>query len=343
MGGAGTSLPHPELAAVVEEARPLVYDDPPDPAWDLPDHVRSGSALIALGKRLVVVQDDIHALALVGLEPWSVGPLLLPPGPGGSRRFDDFRGNKALKLDLEAGFILEGAGPPFLLALGSGSTPRREVAARVDLRGDSVGPARLIPLPGLYANLREITAFSGSELNLEGAFQVGGRVGLVNRGNGAAAGGQAPTDAVGWLALEPFMRYLDAPESEPPPPLLDVVSWDLGQVEGVRLTFTDALPLPTGKSLLYLAAAEDSPDAVQDGPVLGGAVGVLGTDGGRWARIRNMDGSWSRAKVEGLAPDPFRPGRILAVTDPDGAWEPAELLRIRLDGPWGLESLAPPG
>jgi hypothetical protein len=52
-------------------------------------------------------------------------PLLLPQGEGGRRQFDDRLGNKAAKLDLEAGVVLPDGR---FVALGSGSTARREHA-----------------------------------------------------------------------------------------------------------------------------------------------------------------------------------------------------------------------
>ena len=65
----------------------------------------------------------------------------------------------------------------------------------------------------------------------------------------------------------------------PPPPIRNVVRYDLGRVGDVRLTFTDAIDIgatDTGEGrALFLATAEDSPDAVRDGAVLGTVIGLL--------------------------------------------------------------------
>ena len=48
------------------------------------------------------MQDDTLALAILDAAAGSIEPILLPDGPDGARAFDDLRGNKAFKLDLEA-------------------------------------------------------------------------------------------------------------------------------------------------------------------------------------------------------------------------------------------------
>ena len=50
--------------------------------------------------------------------------------------------------------------------------------------------------------------------------------------------------------------------------------YDLGTVRGVALAVTDAVALPGGR-MLVAAAAEDTPNAVDDGPVVGAALALL--------------------------------------------------------------------
>ena len=142
----------------------------PDPALDRPAHVRDGSGVALLGRRLAVVQDDANFLALVEPRSGVVDAVPLPAGPGGLRQFDDGRANKADKLDLEACVAVpdDERGGLRLLAFGSGSTARRERVA--EARGlDGAAPAlTLHELPAFYAALRAVPAFAGSELNVEG-------------------------------------------------------------------------------------------------------------------------------------------------------------------------------
>ena len=83
----------------------------------------------------------------------------------------------------------------------------------------------------------------------------------------------------------------------------------------------------------YLAVAEDTPNAIDDGPIVGAAVGVVAGSRARYARIAGPDGAPSVHKFEGIALDPGgRRGWL--VTDPDDEDEPAQLCRLELAGPW---------
>jgi hypothetical protein len=119
--------------------------------------------------------------------------------------------------------------------------------------------------------------------------------------------------------------------------VIEISRWDLGGVprpDGrlVPLSFTDAAPGPDGR-VFYLAAAEDTPNAIDDGLIAGAAVGVLHRGEARWAPLLEAGGSPSVRKAEGLALAADGRGGFL-VTDPDDAGIPAELCRVVLEGAW---------
>jgi hypothetical protein len=289
-----------DFTATVVGRTPLWVDARPD--LDLGGHVRAGSSLVRGGGRLWIVQDD--TLSIVRLDPRGPVVIPLPAGEAGARRFDDGRGNKRFKLDLEAAVVLDGT----LVAWGSGSSARREQLVLQPVRGEAA--PRLFNGAALYAHLRDVPAFSGSELNLEGVVRRRQRLWLVQRGNGAPVGDRQPVDALGALALPDVRAWL---AGGPCPTLQVVVPLDLGTIDGVRLTPTDAAMI--GGRLTLLCAAEDSPDAVRDGPVTGVAIAVVDRDGVRWARVRNPDGSAFCEKAEGIAAGGA--GRVRLVTDAD--------------------------
>ena len=72
-----------------------------------------------------------------------------------------------------------------------------------------------------------------------------------------------------------------------------MLAFDLGELEGAALTFSDASPLG-GELLVFTASAEASPDGGRSHPRLGG-----GHDrpGRRGARLRTIDRKY---KVEGV-------------------------------------------
>jgi hypothetical protein len=311
--------------AVLRNLSPLNFAEGGNPEADYPEYVRAASVVRRWGARLVVVQDDVNVLAL-GDDTGAFRPQLLPWGEGRRRRFDDDLGNKATKLDLEAGLVLPDGR---FVALGSGSSSRREriVVAWPD------GRVALREAGELYARLRATTEFAGAELNLEGAVAVGERLRLFQRGNGAPTDDNPTISATADFALADWVRWLDGQGVLPPP--LAVVQYDLGTLAGVPLGFTDAAALPL-KEVVFLAVAEDSANAVQDGAVLGCRVGLIQDETAWIWDIENEQGEPLRLKLEGIEPlDEVdgRPLRFTVVADMDRPDQPALIgtLELHLD------------
>jgi hypothetical protein len=328
-----TAVPDPALTAVVLRQTPLYYRDGADPATDRPAHVRAGSSLARVPGGIALVQDDANFLAIVDPDTALARAIALPAGAGGVRQFDAGRGNKADKLDLEACVAAHVDGETVLVAFGSGSTPRREGIAFVGSLEETEPVVRLVQAPGFYARLREEIAFAGDALNLEGAVLQGDRLLLFARGNGRAQGAHLPSAAtcsVGWSAL---LAFLGDPVGAAAPPPADVRRYELGLLNGVRLGFTDGARW--GQGVLFTAAAEASPDAVEDGAVEGSVIGIIGADGDtRWTPLVSEDGAAFSGKVEGLLAPHDEAGHLYAVVDGDDADTPSVLCTIRLDGPW---------
>lgn len=315
-----TARNEPALAARVVSRRSLLYTRGADVALDRPAHVRAGSALASLGAgRLAVIQDDASFLALVDLASGRVDDVPFPASANGERQFDDLRGNKKRKLDLEATLAL---GDGSVIAFGSGSSDLRE---RIVLVHE--GTVNVVDASELYAAMRAAREFSGSELNVEGAALDGDDVVFFQRGNGA---GEA-VDATVRVDARVLLAYLRG--GGPCPPLRDIRQWDLGKTNtGVRLTFTDGARSPFG--LAFLACAEDCPDATRDGPVSGVCIGRLDDVAEKCeiAAVLGEDGAPLLDKAEGLAFVDSR--RAYVVIDKDDPALPSELLEIELGDAW---------
>jgi hypothetical protein len=324
-------LPDPRLTARILRTAPLLYTEGADPELDRPAHVRAGSGIAWVGVRLAVVQDDAAFLALVDPVTIEVRAIALEAAEGGVRQFDDGRGNKHLKADLEACVTVPHEGAEVLLAFGSGSTSKRErvlVARRLDTAEPAV---EMVDASPLYALLRAERRFSGSEMNIEGAALVGSVLRLFNRGNGAARDGHLPVDASCDLPLAALLAYLGDPSGPPPVPE-NVVQHELDAIDALRLGFTDATA--RGGTVYFSAAAEDSPDATRDGRVAGSVLGVLEEEGGRWTLLVDTAGAPFDGKVEGIAFWRDRSDRLWAVADADDPQRPSELCEIELSGDW---------
>ena len=266
--------------------------------------VRAGSALLRIGARLLAVQDDAYCACWIDLPGLRVTPFALD-GDGAALP-------KALKPDFESA-VRTGDGRIFLL--GSGSTPNRMVIARLSLPGASVA---LSHRPQIYECVRRALELAEAP-NIEGAVIEGDVLRLFHRGIATASAtidlplgvleGEAPR-ALAWDWIQP------------------------GELDGVALSITDAATVGRHGTLL-LAVAEDTADAVADGPVAGCAVGVLARPADRppvrWCRVLDPNGEPSRRKLEGLAVDEVLRGAWV-ITDPDDPHRHAELCRIELRG-----------
>lgn len=323
----------PSLTARVIVRTPLVHAEGADPALDRGPHVRAASSLAIVGDRLVVIQDDANFVAVLSPGDPRARSVTLPAGAGGLRQFDDTRGNKRFKLDLEASIAVVEPEGTTVFAFGSGSSAARERV--VIIAGWDAGAMSIdvVEAPELYAALRAAPAFAGSELNLEGAALSGDDLWLFGRGNGAPRDGTRAANAtcvVRWTEVRAYLRSGGAVAF---PDLAQVTRYELGALDAVPLGFTDAATVPGG--FLYSAAAEASPDAVRDGPVAGSCLGTIGLDSRvRWSRLTAADGGAFTGKVEGIAWTIGAPDRVIAVIDHDDPAVPSELCTIALDGPW---------
>lgn len=276
-------------------------------------HLSAASGLVCVGQRMFVVADDEHQFGM--FDPTGAGSL--------HRLFDgelpaEPQARKAAKPDLEALVQLPAFGSHphgALLALGSGSRPQRHRAALLVLAVDGLpGPAREIDLSALYAPLHA----RHEQLNIEGGFVSAGRLHLLQRGHA----GDPVNVVIGfdWPAVQSWLGGGTAPAP------VSSTRYELGDIDGVPLCFTDGAALAEG-GWVFCAAAEATADNYADGPCRGSAVGVVAADG-RLVTVLQLS---LRCKAEGIAAT-VENGvlRLLMVTDPDARDEPALLLSARL-------------
>jgi len=274
----------------------------------------AASAVVRVGDTLYVVADDctrLHVTDLSGRPTRAASPLLPDALP------DEPRARKAVKPDLEMLAALPGNG---LLALGSGSTPRRDRAVFLP---ELSTPERAVIIDGapLFESLRQRLP----ALNLEGAARTGAYFCLLQRGNGADG-----FNALIRLDLARFMRALETGAPLCPDLLVDVRAVDLPALPGGPLGFTDAAPLPGDPEgdLLFSAVAEGGGSTYEDGAFGGAALGRLSADGEvRW--VSPLSGPW---KVEGLTASPRPDGGVdlFLVADADDPDIPSPLLVLTL-------------
>jgi hypothetical protein len=319
------------LVARIVSSTSLLYKEGAIAALDRPAHVRAASGIAWVNDYFAIVQDDANFIALVDSISEKVTSITLPEGEGCKRYFDDVRGNKKFKMDLESCALIPQENQEWLITFGSGSNPFREKIVILKDLMDNARP-EVFQASTLYAALRSAEEFAGSEMNIEGAVFLGEKIRLFNRGNGASSEKLTPVNAscdIDWPSL---YNYLLNPE-EKPPLIENVVRYDLGFFDDLPLGFTDAT---TSKGKLFFsAAAEDSPDAVTDGRIAGSVLGIIdGENKIHWTELIDKKGNRFCGKVEGLTFLENDSKRVFVVVDQDSPDEPSQLCEVELIGPW---------
>jgi hypothetical protein len=172
-------------------------------------------------------------------------------------------------------------------------------------------------LAPLYRRVAAALGLRDDQLNLEGACRVGDRLRWFQRGNAAAG---VPTASVD----------VDLAALQDRPDVSGIRRYDLGTVAGVALGVTDAVALADGR-ILVSAAAEDTPNPVDDGPNVGAAIALLEDDAVvAIAPVPAFSGAVP--KIEGLAVrEQTADGvRLLAVVDVDDPLVPSQEFAVRL-------------
>lgn len=278
-------------------------------------HFSAASGLVHAGEHLFVVADDELSLGVFDTEHEKPGKLirLLP----GELPLDPVA-RKAEKADLESLLLL----PPFpgfdhgaLLVFSSGSKKkRRHTSVLFPLaKGAAVsgGPVQF-DLAEAYEPLHREFA----RLNIEGAVVYDGELRLFQRGNK-----KDRTNAILRCKLAPVLEALSLGRGIGALELLAIVPVELGDIDGVPLSFTDAAALSNG-DMIFSSAAEDTDDAYDDGPCRGSAVGVVGPQGDLITLERVSD----NVKLEGVAAiERGDFADLLLVSDADDAEIPAAL------------------
>ena len=271
----------------LSELRELDLEEPPGPGRAA--HISAASGVARRGDFVYVIGDDELGLGVFRLSKEAPG--ILRPVLAGELSAEHEERKKE-KPDLEALTLL----PPFegrpfgsLLGLGSGSNPLRQRGFVWGLAADGSlheEPTEL-DLSPLYERLRE----SAAELNIEGASALGDQLWLFHRGNT-----EQGLNIVAEVPLGDFIAGAQGDGRIECDGEISTRAYELGELDGVPLTFSDATPL-ADELVIFTASAEPGSDPHgTDGAIRGSVVGALDSDG-HVERLRTIDRRW---KVEGV-------------------------------------------
>jgi len=277
--------------------------------------IAAASALLKVGSHLLVLSDDERQMAIfeVGIdEPGTLIKITEGATPSSPDQRADHKPDFECMAHLEAfGRFQHGA----ILALGSGSAPDRNHATLLKLTSDGRPDSdfEIVDLGPLYDHLRADI----DDLNIEGSAVVGDVFRLMQRGNGPE-GRNARVD----LDAGAVRSALDKGDLLHPDAVLSIEFYDLGQLKGIPLCFSDASPLPDGR-MVFIASAETEDSYV------GSSIGLMAPDG----RAEFNEPVDHNMKLEGLVAEMVEDGRVhlLMVSDADDPNQASPLMETYLE------------
>ena len=303
----------------LDRLRDLDLAEPPVPG--MAAHLASASGVARRGRYVYAIGDESNHLAQFDLPSGDPGILHRALEGELSANADERKGQKS---DLEALTVLppgDASSHGILLGIGSGSGSGRARGFAWDLEanGGLRGDPREIDLSPLY----ELLGGEIDGLNVEGAAVLGEELLLFHRGN-EDPGGNAVARIPLRDALDSVQGDLRIDASE----LASLRRYELGELDGVELCFSDANPLGDD-AVVFTASAEDD-----GGEIHGSVIGVLDAAGGV-RRLRRIDRRW---KVEGVhATTDTGVLDLLFVCDQDEPETPSPLLGASMPLRSGLE------
>jgi hypothetical protein len=297
--------------------KPIRSLDLAQPLGDNPHaHLSAASGLVKLGEWFFVVADDEKFISIFQHNN---------PAPGIAHRImkgdlpADAEERKKIKHDFEVITLLPVSQQyPYgaLLILGSGSAKQRKEGAILEfteLPNLKAPPAlskiEIVDLDPLYDALKD----EPGKINIEGAVIVGKHIVLMQRGN------KNNHNAMIKIKLKDFLATVTSKNDQPPK--YQLTRFDLGDIDGIPLCFTDATVL-TDDRILFTAAAEDTSDACTDGACAGSAIGMIDAEG-KLIHITRVN---IPVKLEGIEAEiDAERINLWLVTDPDNASLPGQM------------------
>lgn len=262
-----------------------------------PSYVYAASGLVELGNRFYIVADDELHLAVFEKNVEKLGSWIrLLPGALPL----DYDQRKKEKPDLESIALLspyEYAPHGALLMVPSMSKRNRINGVLLTLNSEREIAGE--PLPIEFGDLRERLKDMVEKLNIEGVVFLRNTIKLFHRGSRGKS-----KSAVIDIEAAPFLKQLHDTHKPSAENIRGMTEYEIGEIAGVPLQFTDAVKISDDR-ILFLATAEDTTNAIDDGASLGSAVGIIDA-AGKIERVVRFD---SREKLEGVS------ARIIDGTD----------------------------
>lgn len=278
------------------------------------DFVPSASGVVKFYENFYVAGDDSPYLFCIDTNFNLTSKTLIYP----SHKMQGETIPKAHKPDFEA---MEMVSDKEVLIVGSGSlSPQRDICILVTL-GKTIS-YKTYNITGFYDYLRQLDHLKNHELNIEGLAYDGHLLYFFNRGQNL-------------IISVPYQAFLTYCKTGTPIPVPNVKSYTLPAIGGLEAGFSGATFCKENKLLIFTASVEDTPNAYDDGDILGSFLGLIKLKNNEISDtfiIKKIPNQTFPLKIEGITIDKSlstTQTKLVLVTDNDG--EPSEIIRLQLN------------
>ncbi|WP_035478799.1 DUF6929 family protein [Gelidibacter mesophilus] len=282
-------------------------------SWQVLDNVPSASGIVISNEKFYAVGDNSPYLFQLN----SNFELLSKTSIYASKKPVEDVIPKIDKPDFEA---MEMINDTEILIFGSGSkSPERDSC--VLLKIGETSTYTTYNMTPFYDQMRALELMKGFELNIEALAIKDGLLYLFNRGR----------NIIFSFSYNDFMTYCTTGTHFP---IIKTNLVSLPKINGLEAGFSGATTTKDQPYLIFTASVEDSPNAYDDGPILGSFIGVIGFENGEitnYLSAQQIPCPGFPLKIESVTIEKQiseTETNLVVVTDNDGA--PSEIIRLQM-------------
>src|SRR5690625_36943 len=290
--------------------------------WNTLKDIPSASGIVKYKSNFYVIGDDSPYLFEINNSFDLVSKTLIYSS-------DKLKGDTLLKVDKPDFEAMEMVSDTEILVFGSGSkSPERDICILIEIEEKVTYKEYDISL--FYDYLRNLQVMESYELDIECLAFKEDLLYLFNRGR----------NIIFSFCYNDFLNYCKTGENFPIP-VINLYS--LPKIKGLQAGFSGGTTYGEKSYLLFTASVEDSPNAYEDGDILGSFIGMIEINNNKLSdeyviqRIPNPD---FPLKVESIVVNKFlskTETELILVTDNDG--NPSQILTLRMEVNKGFNTI----
>lgn len=290
--------------------------------WNTLKDIPSASGIVKYKSNFYVIGDDSPYLFEINNSFDLVSKTLIYSS-------DKLKGDTLLKVDKPDFEAMEMVSDTEILVFGSGSkSPERDICILIEIEEKITYKEYEISL--FYDYLRNLQVMESYELDIEGLAFKEDLLYLFNRGR----------NIIFSFCFNDFLNYCKTGENFPIP-VINLYS--LPKINGLQAGFSGGTTYGEESYLLFTASVEDSPNAYEDGDILGSFIGMIEINNNKLSDeyiIQRIPNPGFPLKVESIVVNKFlseTETELILVTDNDG--NPSQILTLRMEVNKGFNTI----